>query len=261
MGESSGIWRLAAVAFAAGGVLAAGWAGLALKRWSDAEADLAAREEAVRHQEAEVARTQMAQNRAAVELQRQRARLEARRTELRKRVDDAWGLLAETAPEILARRETFDASCAALEPAARAHCDRLLAALVAVNAEMKFAELIEAGQAEAQARRYDAAIALYEEALAMQPDDAVAINFIAYAHFRADRLDDADRHVDRALDLDETNAYAWLNRVKIDCAGGRRPAARRHMADGRRATVGAVQGFADVDGEFARVCAGVFDEG
>lgn len=248
------VQRLLGVAILAALALFCIGAGLSAARWSGQARAMHEARETLRKDVAELARAKLASREKTLALQRERAKLDNRKSELTQRLEAAYARLAGDAPDIVAQREAFAAACEKLSPRERADCAELIAAIEDIHKEMQFAELLGEGQAALKRRDYDSAVAHYEEALKIAPGDPAALNFVAYAQFRAERLDAARAAIEASIRADPLNAYAWLNRVKIECRSGRRTRAERAFQDGRRATSGALEGLAEIDNELSTVC-------
>lgn len=110
------------------------------------------------------------------------------------------------------------------------------------------------------ARRYDEAIALYDEALTCDPTNAYILNLTAYSHFKAGKTAEAIRLQKASLQADPTYAWGYFDLARFDCASG--PSNRE---DAARAVTRAIALRPDLkvtmrgDGEFTRVCRGIID--
>jgi tetratricopeptide (TPR) repeat protein len=125
-------------------------------------------------------------------------------------------------------------------------------------------ELGKARQALASARAainayhagdFKGAIALYDQALEMNPDDAYLQNLRAYSLFRAGRIAEALAGEERSVTIDPTYAWGYFDLARFLCASS-----PSRMQEARRAAEKAIDLRPDLrpimraDGEFQKVC-------
>jgi tetratricopeptide (TPR) repeat protein len=103
--------------------------------------------------------------------------------------------------------------------------------------------------------RLDEAVALYDEALAADPDNAYLQNLRAYSLFRLGRINGALDGERRSVAADPTYAWGYFDLARFLCA-----ASPPKMEEARAAAAEAIKLRPDLrllmqsDGEFQRVC-------
>lgn len=103
--------------------------------------------------------------------------------------------------------------------------------------------------------RLDEAVALYDEALNSDPDNAYLLNLRAYALFHLGRLDEAIEGQRRSVAVDPGYAWGYFDLARFLCASS-----PEHLEEARQAAQRAVALRPDMltimqsDGEFQRVC-------
>ena len=107
-------------------------------------------------------------------------------------------------------------------------------------------------------REYEAAIGLYSEALACDPDNAYLLNLKAYSLFKAGRIGEALTVERQSVSADPNYAWGYFDLARFLCAAG-----PNNFAEAKIAISNAVRlrpGLEQVmrgDGEFMRLCKGL----
>jgi len=104
-------------------------------------------------------------------------------------------------------------------------------------------------------QRYDEAIAQYEQAIKLAPDDPYAWGLEGYALLRAGRVSESIDVGKKAIQLDPEDPYGYLDLAKSYCAAKQYTEAQRTLLDGLALDVAPdVKRFVAIDGEFRRLC-------
>ena len=109
-------------------------------------------------------------------------------------------------------------------------------------------------------RRYAGAIALYDEALKLDPENAYVLDLKSYSQFRGGDVAGAIESVQAALRFQPDYIYGYTEWSRYACAAGRFEEAVRASATARARSSEAEQRYRDLlerDGQFARLCAPV----
>jgi tetratricopeptide (TPR) repeat protein len=103
------------------------------------------------------------------------------------------------------------------------------------------------------ARRYDAAVNLYDEALNLDPLNPYIQNLKGYSLFKAGRLDDAIATLRKSVEIDKAYAWGWFDLARAYCASGQLGAARDAVQRAIEVR-GDLKEVMRADGEFRRLC-------
>jgi len=109
---------------------------------------------------------------------------------------------------------------------------------------------------------YAAAIASYDEALALEPQNAYVLDLKSYSQFRASDMDGAIASISTALSVDPGYIYGYSELARYACAAGRFDLAVETYTRAQAQHAGATELFASLlrdDGQFVRLCAPVRD--
>jgi tetratricopeptide (TPR) repeat protein len=106
-------------------------------------------------------------------------------------------------------------------------------------------------------RDYNTAVALYNQALRADPNNAYLLNLKAYSLFKLKRLQDAIEVQNESIRLDPGYAWGYFDLARFKCASGDFDGARKSvemaLALARERHPG-LRGAMERDGEFQRLC-------
>jgi tetratricopeptide (TPR) repeat protein len=131
------------------------------------------------------------------------------------------------------------------------------------EARVRAADPIRHGINAFHAGDYAAAIASYDEALALDPDNAYVLDLKSYSQFRAGDNDGAISSISTALSVDPNYLYGYSELARYACAAGRFDQAADTYKRAKTEHPGVSDLFAGLlrdDGQFARLCAPARDQ-
>jgi Flp pilus assembly protein TadD len=129
--------------------------------------------------------------------------------------------------------------------------------VVAPNADqiMKAHLFLKQGRDLFHKQQYNDAIAQYEQALKIQPDDPYVLGLEGYALLRAGRVAESIDTNKKVLQLDPEDAFGYLNLAKSYCAAKQYTQAQAVLTADLPSDIAAdVKNFVAIDGEFRRLC-------
>lgn len=116
-------------------------------------------------------------------------------------------------------------------------------------------EYLRQGRALFHQKKYDEAIALYDKALEVFPDDPYALSLKGYALFRNGKIQESIEPNKRAIELDPGDPLNYIDLAKSYCGAKQFEDAARVLLDEPPSdTEPAVLRYFRVDGEIQRVC-------
>jgi len=124
------------------------------------------------------------------------------------------------------RRGDYREAVAQLESAAALDPSEETQGLLARASDKLAATHVERGDAKLRAGDWDAALAEFDRALELRPEDAFALRCRGVTQFNLRRYEDAVADLDRALELDPSDAAALIGRGRCAYTLGRLDAAR-----------------------------------
>jgi tetratricopeptide (TPR) repeat protein len=131
------------------------------------------------------------------------------------------------------------------------------------EARVRAAEPVRRGINAYHAGDYAGAIAAYDEALALDPENAYVLDLKSYSQFRANDLESAITSVTAALAADPTYVFGYSELARYACAAGKFDLAVSTYARAQAQHKDAPSLFASLlrdDGQFARLCAPARDK-
>jgi tetratricopeptide (TPR) repeat protein len=126
------------------------------------------------------------------------------------------------------------------------------------EARVRAADSIRRGINAYHAGDYAGAIAAYDEALGLDPENAYVLDLRSYSQFRANDLDAAIASISAALSADPGYTYGYSELARYACAAGRYDLAAQTYAAAKTRDTAAASLFSSLlrdDGQFSRLCA------
>lgn len=126
------------------------------------------------------------------------------------------------------------------------------------EARVRAADFIRRGVNAYHAGDYASAIASYDEALQLDPENAYVLDLKSYSQFRAGDLDGAIASISTALSVDPSYVYGYSELARYACAAERYDLAVATYLRAKADYPGVADLFASLlrdDGQFARLCA------
>lgn len=106
-------------------------------------------------------------------------------------------------------------------------------------------------------RDYDTAVALYDQALLADPDNAYLLNLKAYSLFKRKRLSEAIDVQSESIRVDPGYAWGFFDLARFQCAAGDFEGARKSIKIALEKSPG-LRRRMEGDGEFRKLCGAVF---
>ena len=105
-------------------------------------------------------------------------------------------------------------------------------------------------------RDYRTAVALYDQALRADPNNAYLLNLKAYSLFKLKRLGDAIGVQEEGIRIDSDYAWGFFDLARFQCAAGDFDGARKSVKIALEKSPG-LRSRMEKDGEFQQLCASV----
>lgn len=102
-------------------------------------------------------------------------------------------------------------------------------------------------------RDYDTAVALYDQALRADPNNAYLLNLKAYSLFKLKRLQDAINVQNESIRVDPDYAWGYFDLARFKCASGEFNEARKSVEIALKKEH-RLRGIMESDWEFQRLC-------
>lgn len=147
---------------------------------------------------------------------------------------------------LIEKRNSLALEVAKEQGQVKAYRDQVKNARVAVKYVTDGINLYHAGN-------YDGAIASYNEALRLDPENPYIYNLKGYSLFKAHRFDQASKTLKQSVELDENYAWGYFDLARSYCAEGK-------FDEAKQAAAKAIQVQPEIkhvmrkDGEFTHLC-------